>query len=213
MITGPEVAAYLESIRAEPDPVLAEMEAQADRDGVPVVPPVTGRMLGVLVAATGARTIVEVGTATGTSGLYMARALPADGRIITFDIDPDRQRAAAAFLERAGVAGKFDFRLQDAREGLAGVDVGVDFAFIDGVKQQYSDYLDGILPHLRPGGLIVADNVLMSGTVATGDPAGPWSDEHIAAMRAFNERLQSDPALESTVLPVGDGLALAVRRA
>jgi caffeoyl-CoA O-methyltransferase len=213
VITAPDVAAYLESIRAEPDPLLAEMEEQAQRDGVPVVPPVTGRLLGALVAATGARTIVEVGTATGMSGLYMARALPADGRIITFDIDPERQRLAASYLERAGVADKFDFRLQDAREGLAGVETTVDLAFIDGVKQEYSAYLDGVLPKLRAGGLVVADNVLMSGTVATGEPDGPWSAEHIAAMRAFNERLVSDPALEATVLPVGDGLALAVRRA
>src|SRR5262245_14475636 len=111
MITAPEVAAYLETLRAEPDPVLAEMEALAERDGVPVVPPVTGRLLGVLVAATGARTVVEVGTATGMSGLYMARAMPPDGRIISFDVDPDRQASAHAFFERAGVADKFDLRL------------------------------------------------------------------------------------------------------
>ena len=213
MITGQDVTAYLESIRAEPDPVLAEMEAQAQRDGVPVVPPVTGRLLGVLVAATGARTVVEVGTATGMSGLYMARAMPADGRIISFDIDPDRQALAMRSFERAGVAEKFDLRLADAREGLAGVDVPVDLAFIDGVKQQYGAYLDGVLPHLRVGGLVVADNTLMSGTVATGEPGGPWSAEHVEAMRAFNERLMADPALEATVLPVGDGLTLAVRRA
>ena len=212
MITVSEVAGYLESLRAAPDPVLAEMEEQAQRDGVPVVPPVTGRLLGVLVAATGARTVVEVGTATGMSGLYMARAMPPDGRIISFDVDPDRQRLAMSYFERAGVADKFDLRLQDAREGLAGIDVPVDFAFIDGVKQQYSDYLDGVLPHLRAGGLIVADNVLMSGTVASGEASGPWSEEHIAAMRAFNERLTSHPSLEATILPVGDGLALAVRR-
>src|SRR4051812_21787974 len=213
MITGEAVAAYLESIRVEPDEVLAEMEAQAGRDGVPVVPPVTGRLLSVLVAATGARTIVEIGTATGMSGLYMARALPADGRIVTFDVDPERQRLAASYFERAGVLDKFDLRLQDAREGLAGIDVPVDLAFIDGVKEQYEAYLDGVLPHLRAGGVVVADNVLMSGTVATGEPAGPWSSDRIAAMRAFNERLLSDPALEATVVPVGDGLALAVRRA
>jgi caffeoyl-CoA O-methyltransferase len=213
VITAPEVAAYLESVRAEPDPVLAEMEEQARRDGVPVVPAVTGRLLGVLVAATGARTIVEVGTATGMSGLYMARSLPPDGRIITFDVDPERQQRAASYFERAGVLEKFDLRLQDAREGLGAIDVPVDLAFIDGVKQQYGDYLDGVLPHVRAGGVIVADNVLMSGTVATNEPSGPWSAEHIAAMRAFNERLLSDPALEATILPVGDGLALAVRRA
>src|SRR3954453_8189200 len=117
MITAPEVAAYLESIRPETDPVLAEMEAQAEGDGAPVVPPVTGRLLGVLVAATGARTVVEVGTATGMSGPYMAREMPADGGIISFGGDPDRQQRALGFFERAGVAEKFDLRLQDAREG------------------------------------------------------------------------------------------------
>ena len=81
------------------------------------------------------------------------------------------------------------------------------------MKDEYPAYLDGVLPHLRPGGLVVADNVLMSGTVASGEPTPQWSAGQIVAMRAFNERLVSDPALETTIAAIGDGLALAVRRA
>jgi caffeoyl-CoA O-methyltransferase len=213
MIVTDAVGGYLDALRPEPDPVLADMEAQGEREGVPIVPPVTGRFLAVLAAATGARRVVEVGTAIGVSTLYVARVLPADGRIVSFDVDPERQDAARGYLERAGVLDRVELRLQDAREGLSRLEGPFDLAFIDGVKVQYGAYLDAVLPLLRPGGLVAADNVLMSGTVAEGRGSGQWGDEQIAAMRAFNERLTSDPSLEASVVPIGDGLMLAVRRA
>jgi caffeoyl-CoA O-methyltransferase len=213
MIVTDAVSAYLEALRPEPDAVLADMEAQGEREGVPIVPPVTGRFLAVLAAATGARRVVEVGTAIGVSTLYVARGLPADGRIVSFDVDAERQEAARGYLERAGVLDRVELRLEDAREGLSRVQGPIDLAFIDGVKTQYGAYLDGVLPLLRPGGLVAADNVLMSGTVAEGRPSGPWTEEQITAMRAFNQRLATDASLEASVVPIGDGLALAVRRA
>ncbi len=213
MITTEAVSSYLDGLRPAPDGVLAEMEAHAARDGVPIVHAPTGQLLAVLVAALAARTVVEVGTAIGVSTLYMARALPAGGRILSFDVDPERHAAARDYLQRAGVLDRVVLRLQDAREGLSELSDPVDLAFIDGVKEQYGDYLDGLLPLMRAGGVIGVDNVLMSGTVAEGVPAGPWSEAYIAAMRAFNERLMADPALEATVTPVGDGVALAVKLA
>ena len=210
MIITEAVSSYLEALRPAPDEVLAEMEAHAARDGVPIVHAPTGQLLAVLAAALGARTVVEVGTAIGVSTLYLARALPEGGRIVSFDVDPERHATAGGYLERAGVREVVDLRLQDAREGLGDLSGPVDLAFIDGVKEQYADYLDGLLPLMRPGGVIAVDNVLMSGTVADGVPAGPWTEAHIAAMRAFNERLTADPRLEATVTPVGDGVALAV---
>jgi caffeoyl-CoA O-methyltransferase len=213
MIVTDAVSAYLEALRPEPDAVLADMEAQGEREGVPIVPPVTGRLLAVLAAATGAQRVVEVGTAIGVSTLYVARVLPADGRIVSFDVDPERQAAARGYLERAGVLDRVDLRLEDARDGLASLEGPFDLAFIDGVKAQYGAYLDGVLPLLRPGALVVADNVLMSGAVAEGRASGQWTEEQIVAMRAFNERLVNDASLEASVVPLGDGLALAVRRA
>jgi caffeoyl-CoA O-methyltransferase len=212
VIVTDAVSAYLDSLRGEPDSVLAEMEAPAGRDGIPIVVPSTGQLLAVLVLASGARRIVEVGTAIGVSTLYMARALPANGRIATFEIDEARHVAAREYLSRAGVLDRVDLHLQDAREGLASVSGEFDLAFVDGVKSQYGDYLDALLPLIRRGGIIAVDNVLMGGTVAENHSDGHWSAEQIATARGLNERLLTDPELHGTVTPVGDGVLIAVRR-
>ena len=213
MIVTDAVNGYLDSLRAAPDPLLAEMEAHAARDGIPVVVPPTGALLHVLALACGARRIVEVGTAIGVSTLYMARALPQDGAIVSFEIDPERHDAAGRYLERAGVADHCDLRLQDAREGLLELEHGsFDMAFIDGVKAQYGDYFDVLLPLLHSGALLTVDNVLMSGTVAEGRSDGHWSEEQIATARAFNERLIKHERLVGTVTPVGDGVLIAIAR-
>jgi caffeoyl-CoA O-methyltransferase len=212
VIVTDAVSAYLDSLRGEPDSVLAEMEAHAGRDGIPIVVPSTGQLLAVLVLASGARRIVEVGTAIGVSTLYMARALPANGRIATFEIDEARHVAAREYLSRAGVLDRVDLHLQDAREGLASVSGEFDLAFVDGVKSQYGDYLDALLPLIRRGGIIAVDNVLMGGTVAENHSDGHWSAEQIATARGLNERLLTDPELHGTVTPVGDGVLIAVRR-
>jgi predicted O-methyltransferase YrrM len=214
MITTEAVSGYIDSLRAAPDPVLAEMEEHGRRDGIPIVPPETGAFLHILARARGARRIVEVGTAIGVSTLYLARALPQEGgTIVSFEIDPDRHAAALDYLERAGVADRADLRLQDAREGLAALEQGsFDLAFIDGVKAQYGDYFEQLLPLLAPGAVLAVDNVLMSGAVAEGRGDGHWTDEQVQGARAFNARLTSAPELAATVTPVGDGVLVAVRR-
>lgn len=212
VIVTPAVSEYLASLRAPSDPVLAEMERQAAREGIPIVVPETGALLHVLALAIGAKRTIEVGTAIGVSTLYLARALPTDGKIVSFEIDEQRQAAARGYLERAGALDRADLRLQDAREGLGTLDGSFDMAFIDGVKSQYDDYFDALLPRLRSGALLAVDNVLMSGTVAEGRSDGHWTDEQIATARTFNERLLGHDELTSAVLPVGDGVLVAVRR-
>jgi caffeoyl-CoA O-methyltransferase len=212
MIVTEAVSGYLEEIRTPPDPVLAEMEEQGRRDGVPIIEPQTGALLHVLALAAGARRILEVGTAIGVSTLYLARALSAGGRVVTFEIDAERQNSARGYLERAGMLERVDLRLQDAREGLAELDAPFDLAFVDGVKAQYGQYFDGVIPLLRPGGLLIVDNALMSGTVAENRTNGHWTEEQIATAREFNRRLLSDPQLAGTLTPVGDGVLVAVRR-
>lgn len=212
MIVTGAVQDYLAELRAAPDPVLAEMEAQAARDGVPIVVPETGALLHVLALAAGAKRILEVGTAIGVSTLYLARALPGDGQIVSFEIDERRHAAARAYLERAGVLARADLRLQDARAGLREVKGPFDMAFIDGVKTQYGDYLDALLPLLAPGALLTVDNTLMGGGVAEGAGDGGWTEDQIATARAFNTRLLGDERLTGTLLPVGDGVLIAVRR-
>jgi len=212
VIVTEAVSRYLAELRSESDPVLAEMEAHGARDGIPIVVPETGALLHVLALASGARRVLEVGTAIGVSTLYLARALPDDGRVVTFEIDPERQAAARDYLERAGLLGRADLRLQDAREGLGELDGSFDMAFIDGVKAQYGDYFEALLPLLRSGAVLAVDNVLMSGTVAENRSDGNWTEEQIANARAFNARLRGHPDLIGTLTPVGDGLLIAVRR-
>jgi caffeoyl-CoA O-methyltransferase len=211
MIVQPAVESYLTDLVPDPDPVLAEMRAHGERDGIPIVDGRTGVLLEVLARAAGARRVVEVGTAIGVSTLHLARAVGAGGCVISFEIDPDRQAAARDYLTRAGMIERTDLRLQDAATGLRALEGSVDMAFLDGLKQEYPEHLELILERVRPGGLVAIDNVLLSGTVATGHGDRYWTVEHVARMRAFNHRLVSDPRLAATVLPVGDGVAVAVR--
>jgi predicted O-methyltransferase YrrM len=211
MIVTDAVREYITMTRAERDPVLAEMEEHAVREGIPVVVPETGSLLHVIALACGARRVLEVGTAIGVSTLYIARALPDGGTIVSFEIDERRHVAARDYLSRAGVLDRVDLRLQDARAGIAELDGKFDMAFIDGVKSQYGDYFDALLRLLGHGSVLAVDNVLMSGTVAEGLSDGHWSEEQIADARAFNERVLSHKELASTLTPVGDGVLIAVR--
>jgi predicted O-methyltransferase YrrM len=212
VIVTQAVDSYLASVRPAPDPVLGEMEAHAERDGIPIVVPETGALLHVLALIRGARRVVEVGTAIGVSTLYLARALAPGGKVISFEIDPGRHAAARDYLERAGVLERTDLRLQDARAGLAALDGPFEMAFIDGVKPQYGEYLDALLPLLGPGAVLAVDNALMSGAVAGEPSGGRWSEDHVAGARAFNERVLAHPELAATITPVGDGVLVAARR-
>jgi predicted O-methyltransferase YrrM len=211
-IVTPDVERYLHETRPAADALLAEMEAHGARDRVPIVAPATGRLLEVLARAAGARRIVEIGTAIGVSALYLARALPAGGELVSFEIDPARHATASDYLARAGLDVRLDLRLQDALEGLRSLDGPFDVAFLDAAKGEYGAYLDATLPLLRPGALVIVDNVLMSGTVASGRAAGHWTDADIATARDVNRRLVESADLLGTVTPVGDGVGIAVRR-
>ena len=210
MIVAPEVTRYLSGLEPEPDPLLAEMRAHGDRENIPIVHDVTGGLLEVLAAATGAARAVEVGTAIGVSTIHLARG---GAHVTSFEVDPERHAAAGEYLRRAGLADRVDLRLQDAGEGLAELEAGgFDLGFIDGPKDRYGGHLDQVVELLRPGGLLLVDNVLMSGAVATQEPTGPWSAAHIRNMREFSERLRDREDLRATFTPVGDGVALAVRQ-
>ena len=209
MSLGTAVERYVAGLLGTPDPLLAEMHEHAEDEGIPVVEAETGRLLEILTVASGARRAVEVGTAIGVSTLHLARG---GAHVTSFEVDELRHEAARGYLARAGFAETTDLRLQDATEGLAELEGPFDLAFIDGPKQGYGNHIEQVIELLRPGGLLLVDNVLTSGTIVTGVPAGPWTAEHIEWMREVNRRLTSDPRLLSLITPVGDGVAVAVRR-
>lgn len=213
MIVADAVTSYLHASRRPPDALLAEMEAHGDRDGIPIVVPETGAFLEALTAATGARRVVEVGTAIGVSTLHIARSLPPDGLIVSFEVDEVRHRAARAYLGRAGLTERTDLRLRDAGEGLGELDQGAwDMVFLDGLKGDYPRHLELSMPLLRAGGTVVVDNTLLGGRVAGGRGPEHWSDDAVAAMRRFNASLLERDDMAAALLPVGDGVLMAVKR-
>jgi predicted O-methyltransferase YrrM len=214
MIRHHRVQGYLERLRPERDPVLAEMEALGAREAVPIVEWETGRLLATLVAARRPSRVLEVGTAIGVSTLHMARELPDGARIVTIERDAERVAAARAFWARAGVEGRIEVVDGDALAALRELDGPFDLVFLDATKTEIGEYLELLEGRVRDGCVLVVDNLLMGGDVALGEDAETaWSREALAAARRVTASLMSSPDWLFSLLPVGDGVGLGVRRA
>jgi len=177
------------------------------------IAPEQGQLMALLVKLIGARACLEVGTFTGYSALAVALALPADGRLVTLDIDPDTTRVARRHWAGAGVDGKIELRLGPATESLEALLAedgpgSFDAAFIDADKPNYDAYYEAALELVRPGGLIMIDNVLWSGRVADASNRDPDTE----ALRALNTKLRDDARIDLVMLPMADGLSLARKR-
>jgi predicted O-methyltransferase YrrM len=171
--------------------------------------PDQGAFMAMLVRLMGARRILEIGTFTGYSSTAMALALPADGRITCCDVSREWTDIAQQAWLDAGVAHLVELRLAPATETLAELDDGsYDLAFIDADKPNYDAYYEGCLRVVRPGGLILIDNVLWSGEVS--DPS--VDSENVRAIRALNEKIAADERVDHVLLPLADGLTMARRR-
>ena len=206
----------IENLFLPDDPALSAALADSAAAGLPeiAVSPAQGKLLTVLARAVGARRILEIGTLGGYSAICLARALPADGRLVTLELNPLHAGVARANIARAGLAGRVEVRVGPAAESLAHLAAeGVepfDLIFIDADKLSYVAYLEGSLPLARPGALLIADNVVRQGRILD-----PGDDANALGAARFNERLAADPRLSAVVLQtVGskgyDGLAIAV---
>lgn len=177
------------------------------------IAPEQGQFMALLVRLIGARRCLEIGTFTGYSALVVALALPEEGRIIACDINPETTAVAKRYWQEAGVAVRIDLRLGPALATLdallaAGEDGSFDFAFIDADKANYDFYYERSLRLLRPGGLMMLDNVLWHGAVAD----RRHKDEGTVALRKLNEKLRDDERVDLSLLPVADGITLARKR-
>jgi len=201
---------YLERVHPAAGRVLGRMQDEGRREGIPIVATAVARFLHVAVAARRPQRVLEVGTAIGYSTAWMALALPRGGKITT--IDPDRERTARArrFWHQLQVDRRIEVVNAPALEVLNELRPGFDACFLDALKEEYSGYLAGALRLLRPGALILADNLLWGGRVARD---GKHGDGSTRALWAFNRRFLRHPRLAATILPVGDGLGFAVVRA
>lgn len=206
---------YLLETSLRETPLQARLRDETARHprGTMQISPEQGQFMQLLTKLMGARRCIEVGVFTGYSSLAVALALPADGHILACDVSEEFTAVARRYWKEAGVAGKIELKLAPATETLdarlkAGEAGTYDLAFIDADKANYAAYYERILKLLRPGGLVLVDNVLWSGAVIDASD----QDEDTVAIRAFNKLLHKDERVDVSMLPVGDGLTLARKR-
>jgi caffeoyl-CoA O-methyltransferase len=205
----PELHAYLLEHSTPPDEVVADLIAETRRalpdDSGMQVAPEQAAFLRLLTAVMGVRRAVEVGTFTGLSSLSIARGLAEGGRLTCFDISEEFTGVARRYWRRAGVDDRIELRIGPAADGLRELpdEPQVDLVFIDADKRGYPDYWNLLVPRVRPGGVLLVDNVLWSGRVL--DPQGDRDREIVA----FNDLARADPRVELVILPIADGLTMA----
>ena len=199
-------AQYLDDLLTQKDPLLVEMEAYATEHRVPIADREVARFIEITARITGARKALEIGMAIGYSVVHLARGMGQQGRVVTIDPSDEMINAASGYLTRAGLIDRVEIKRGKALEVMPHLDETFDLLFIDAVKEEYSQYLDLGLPRLRTGGVVIVDNLLWGGKVASGD-----TESSTAALREFNPYFMNHPQLLAEVLPVGDGLGYAVK--
>lgn len=209
----PKLYEYLVAHGHNGDPIRAELAAETAKLGQissMQIAPEQGTFMAILAGAIGARSAVEVGTFTGYSALCVARALPADGRLLCCDVNEQWTGIGRRYWERAGIANKITLKLGPAADTLNALPAShtFDFAFIDADKSSYSIYYEEILKRLRPGGLILIDNVLWSGAIVH----EAIKDSDTLALRALNDFIAKDTRVEAVMLAVADGLTIVRKK-
>jgi len=213
LIVPDAVERYLASLNRLHDRVLDDIARAGVERNLPLVDAETGALLRVLVTGIGAIRVLEIGTAIGYSGIWLAGALPPDGTLLTMEIDAARAREAKANFAQAGLANRVNVIVGDAKLMLAKVSGPFDLVFQDGSKQLYTPLLDRLVSLLRPGGLLVTDNVLWDGEVVPGYLAKPVRDAaDTRAIAEYNERVAAHPQLITSVVPLRDGVSISVKR-
>ena len=206
--TAGPVDDYLYSMLPKRDEVLAEMEDYATAHNVPIVGPAVARVLQQLALMINARTVFELGSAIGYSTVWWAQAVGEKGRVIYTDGDSKNAERARGYFKRAGVSNRISLHTGDALEFLSEQKQEFDIIFNDVDKEDYPRVLRLVAPRLRIGGLFITDNVLWSGRVAEKSP----TDASTKAILEFNRKLYDSKEFYTTILPIRDGLAVAVKK-
>ena len=206
------VERYLANLNRGGDAVLESIARGNESRRLPLVDAEVGALLRVLATAIGARRILEIGTAIGYSGIWLAGALPADGMLITLEMNEARAKEARENFARAGLADRVSVVAGDAQLKIAKVSGPFDLIFQDGDKRLYSPLLDRLVGLLRPRGLLVTDNVLWDGEVVPGFITHPSNNpDETRAIADYNERLAAHPQLQTAIVPLRDGVSVSVR--
>lgn len=206
------VERYLSALNREQDAVLDDIARDGAEKGLPLVDAEVGALLRVLATTVGATRILEIGTCIGYSGVWLARALPKDGMLFTMEMDEARARIAKRNFEKAGVADRVSVMVGDAQLKIVKVNGPFDLVFQDGAKSLYNTLLEPIVAKLRPGGVLVTDNVLWDGKVVPGFLPTEATDADTLAIAEYNERINAHPQLLTATVPLRDGVAISVKR-
>ncbi|NRR01845.1 O-methyltransferase [Brevibacillus sp. RS1.1] len=210
MITNPAIDDYVSGLVPERSLLLKRLEQEAAEENIPIVQLPSAQVMRMLLLLHRPKAILEVGTAIGYSTIWLAEAAP-EARIVTMDIDEDRLVRARENIKEAGCADRVEILSRDATLGLP-ESYQFDCLFIDAAKGQYRTFLDLYLPLLREGGLVISDNVLFRGLVATPEEAGKRQRPMVDKLLSYNSHLMERPDLETTFIPVGDGLAISMKK-
>jgi predicted O-methyltransferase YrrM len=212
LIVADAIERYLASLNRAGDAVLEDIARAGAARQLPLVDAEVGALLRVLATTVGATKILEIGTAVGYSGIWLARALPPGGMLLTLEMDPERAREARENFARAGVTDRVNVIVGDAARMIAKVAGPFDLIFQDGDKHLYVPLLDRLVSLLRPGGLLVTDNVLWDGEVVPGFVPKPARDpSDTRAIAEYNERVAAHPALVTSIVPLRDGVSISVK--
>lgn len=207
LVTAAHFAYVAERTRKD-DATLEALKRDAHAAGIPKIwiSPEQASFMRILLTLSGARRVLEVGTLAGYSAITMARALPADGEVVSLELDPMHARFAEERIAESDVAGRIRILVGDARETLAQLDGdgSFDVAFLDADKGGYPIYLEHAHRLLRPGALLMVDNAFAFGELLASEPRDP----EVGAVRAFNDQFAADPRFESVIVPIGDGVWL-----
>ncbi|NLH48042.1 MAG: O-methyltransferase [Myxococcales bacterium] len=206
-IVQPDIEKYLATVRSPSVPPLAEMEAWAAAHDFPIVGPDVGRLLFILARFAGARRVLELGSGYGYSAFWFALALPPDGEVHCTDQSADNRDRARDYFRRAGMEGKLHFHVGEALSLARGIQGPFDIVFSDIDKEDYPAAIATATTLLRAGGLFVTDNALWYGKVAAPEPDAPTR-----GVLRFNQSLAADSRYETVILPLRDGLSVAVKK-
>lgn len=204
---------YIRSLHGAQDALLERIVVHLESIGQAIqIGPEEGRFLQVLIALSGAKSIVEIGTLAGYSTIWMARALPPGGHITTINKDKPHIEMAKGFFAESDVNDRITMLEGDAHDVLPTLNGQYDMVFIDADKISYNDYLDWAEKHIRPGGLIVADNTFLHGMIFGDAPPENIAPSTWHNMRRFNERMADKSIFDSILLPTTEGITIAIKR-
>lgn len=205
-----EQALYLEQLHPPSAGVLAEMEADAETNSVPIADREVALFLEITARAIGAQRVLEIGMAIGYAVIHLLRGMPEDGQVVTIEPNDEMIRRATEYFARAGVTERVKIERGRALEVIPQLTGAFDLIYLDALKEEYADYLELSVPLLRTGGVVVADNLLWGGQVA-GEVRSPDQTASTDSLRRFNQQFVRQQNLRAQILSVGDGLGYGVK--